>query len=308
MNDDRSHPPTGRTWKGDAREMQALRQELWERMSVDVPVKRLQHRVKLIDVGSERRSIIFELRDLAGISLGAARDLVESTPTDVFLSIEESAREDDVEATLNKAVERLEAVGARAEVPFEEEWSVSPMPDDVLGLFRDIELRSGWAWFAQTYSATGDSGMSDWLLPPNATPWQQQSQLLRGDRPVGACPMEEAITGNGSARSYLEASLLIRDTTGIELDGDAGAWYSHRLVGEPTDEDWVWSRDDVSPNSDLSPSVTMTESGDVTVRFYTVTRLNLVRLVRHCDCYRPGTYCPKTEAVVCATGGRGYVH
>lgn len=308
MSEEPSSDQTEMYWRGDANAMQELRQQLWPLMSIDVPVKRLNRFVHMLEVGKNPRKVIFVLRDIAAISLSDAKQIVQSAPVAIPLPISELKYEDEVRTALNEAVETLNLVGAKAEVPFEEEWNVFPFPLDFLALFPHLELLPGWELIAHTYSATGESDDSFWVMSPKATPWSEQTQLWRGERPVGFHGLENALGGDRSPQSYLEASILIRDTTGRGSERDEDAWYSHHLVGEPTEENWLWIQDEVFPHDDLQPSVAISNEGNVTVTFFTVSRLNKVRLVRHRDRYRSDSYCPVSDIFYCATGGQGYVH
>lgn len=308
MSDNSSRDQTEVHWKGDAADFQELRQQLWPLMSIETPVKRLKHHITLVDVGTNRRQVIFALRDLAAISLGAAKQLIGSVPVDIPLPISHLRLESDIEEAMNDGVRILQSIDAKAEIPFEQEWDVFPFPADVLAPFPHLQWLPGWQMIAHTYSATGGSGESYWIMPPDAPPWREQTQMWKGERAIGSREIKEALSGDRSPQSFLEASVLIRDMTGSGPGTDGGRWYSHDLVGAPTDENWLWIQEEVFCRDDLQPNVVISRDGSATVTFFTVSRLNQVRLVRHRDCYHPGSYSPECEMLCCATGGQGYVH
>ncbi|MEM9369129.1 MAG: hypothetical protein AAGD07_24370, partial [Planctomycetota bacterium] len=146
-----------------------------------------------------------------------------------------------------------------------------------------------------------------WLISSRPS-WQAQTDLWRGRRPKQQHSIAEAVTGDQSMSSFMQASMLIREVDSLNGSLAQPDWHSHRLISAPSDDDWTWIQHAVNATTDMLPSVTRSPDGTTDVTFYTVSRHLEVRLVRHQDLYAPGSYHPKSSLLVCATGGRGYIH
>ena len=126
----------------------------------------------------------------------------------------------------------------------------------------------------------------------------------------------QAIDGDGSPWSYLEASLFTREIAEFGALWHGCDWSTHTILGAnpfgggpapgrvTRDADaWEWTE----PVPDQwRPTVSM--QGDaVTVTMYTHSALGSERIVRLVDRYAPGAYVAERESGVLAEGPGGFV-
>src|SRR4051812_34654359 len=99
----------------------------------------------------------------------------------------------------------------------------------------------------------------------------------------------EAIDGDGSALSYLSASIFVRELGEFGARWHGCSWSTHKILGaDPfigpapkmmtTDDQWTWM--ERAPETWLPTVVTVHPVG---VRFYTHSALHEERIVRHFD-------------------------
>ena len=307
MSAESSSNPAETRWSGDAAEIKDLEDNLRWSLAMETPRKAPECTITLIDAGRNPAKVIWTVRDQAGISLAAAKQLVQSAPVKIPLPFEKKFSEDIV-YTVRDAQHALSSEGAVVDIPPIEEWTVVPFEQDFMSLFPRLELDPDVQMIAQIFAGLREGFHRIWMLPSDAPPWESQDQLLEGLLPVGNCGIEDALRGDRSLLSFMEASVLIRVFDMLGTGWNQDEWASHVIVGNPTDENWLWIQEEVLFDDDLQPSVEVTKEGGVTVTFFSVTRLNQVQLVRHRDHYPPGSYHPKSEMLTCATGGLGYVH
>lgn len=207
-------------------------------------------------------------------------------------------------------------------------------PSKIVDVFDSLRLKRGFVLRAyQFVDELGSSGYV-WAMPAEAdfpepigcrmVECQSLWSKLPGPKPPDALddPMQ-AIIGDGSARSYLSASLLKRELEEFLAQWHGTNWHAHVLLDESP-----WEADGTGRPSDLKmgqrppegkhwkvlqplpkewrPHVQM-EKDRVTVTFYTWTALYEEAVYRHIDTYEPGSYCSKTEYTKIAAGPWGIV-
>ncbi|MBB3207841.1 hypothetical protein FHS27_003668 [Rhodopirellula rubra] len=295
-------------WKGDAEVLEDLQKKLRWSLAMETPRKSFECSIRLLDAGKSPAKVVWAVRDQAGISLPEAKQLVESAPVNIPLPFSTPICDDKIQSTVRDAEWALHLAGARVETPPTSEWTVLPFEQDFMSLFPRLELLPNWKTIAQVYAGPREGFHRIWMLPPSAPSWETQNPLWEGERPVGARGIEEALRGDHSPQSYTDASVLIRVFGMVGSGWNEQEWNSHQIVSQPTDENWSWIQGEVRSDADLQPSVEIETSGNAIVTFFSVTRLNEVRLIRHRDRYRPGSYHPESEVLLCATGGQGYVY
>lgn len=182
----------------------------------------------------------------------------------------------------------------------------------LLALFSRLELRaqcslctvahndgangSGWTWALP----------SDSIVPPEGPAFDERS--WRPVPPQGAhSHFMEAIDGDGSLRSYLQASIYAREVEELGARWHGVEWGTHSLVDEAAIEleldMWDW---EAAPPAHWEP--TARRDGDaVTVRFFTRSDLGQSRLIEHVDHYGANTLTPESERITMATGPGGFV-
>ena len=229
----------------------------------------------------------------------------------------------------------IQALRARAEKarallgPSAEGWSKSPVdPADVLKLFKPLRLKSGLALCGDVFNETTIGVGKVWAVPTGAVLLGSDHSGLPS-KPAGALnSVMEGITGDGSAWSYLCASILSRELAEFGARWHRCDWTTHTLLGadpltvgsarrdassnDATDgyakgqlpavgeSGWKW----LAPlPGQWRPSVSVT-CDSVTVVFYTYSPLGQEGIYRHVDRYSPGSYVASPQTVKIAEGRR----
>lgn len=298
-------------WSTTAKEVGALRDQLWPLLRPDTPPKPLEHWVLLTDCGPDKARVVWTLRDKLGLSLADAHKLASKGPVRIPVPAESNF---DTEACLREIQNmgfELQQLGATVEKANEEEWHVFQYATEFLKLFPRLQLRPDWELVAQIYSGPQWGSRRIWTMPPGAPPCREQDQLLEGEPAVGAREFAEALIGDGSPQSYIEASVLMRELrdSGADPHLNREGLSQETIISKPIAERaWKWELDDVTVSSDLEPCVVISKDGHATVTFFSECHYVNVRVMRHRDRYPLGSYVPTTETVRCADGGHGYVH
>ena len=199
----------------------------------------------------------------------------------------------------------------------------------VASLFSRLSVRDGIQLV--TLAARAGAGGNGWTyaLPEKTqVPTPAHLELAAAFPPAppkGALSdVMDAVEGDGSLRSYVQASILSREI------GELGAWWhglgwsTHTLLdnGEgpfsprpalqpldaytapDRDQEWRWGSD---PPKDWRP-VAARESAAVTVVFWTISALGTERIVRSVDRYADGSLRPfDSAAETVAEGPGGFV-
>jgi hypothetical protein len=121
-----------------------------------------------------------------------------------------------------------------------EGWSRTPCdPMKVLGAFPSLHVRSGWVLRAYQYVHGDDASGLVFAMPEDA-PMPEPSTCMVDDdvmrsypEPGSAVDPMEAIDGDGSAWSYLCASLLFRELTDYCSLGDDRVWLNEKVIDRP---------------------------------------------------------------------------
>jgi hypothetical protein len=217
-----------------------------------------------------------------------------------------------------------------------EGFSISPAdPTRAMCCLRSLRLKPGIVLRAYQFYEGGNG--NGWVLAmPEDVPLPEPSQCRRSDVETAPgvfidwpCPEEalehfmDGIEGDGSARSYLEASVLFRELQEFGAIWHGCHWSTHKVIdtapfdeasvkagrshGQPTPrrpEKWQWRG---RRPADWRPSVSLRKDGGADVRFVTLSELGQSALYEHRDRYVPGSLRPKAGARVFADGPGGYV-
>ena len=152
-----------------------------------------------------------------------------------------------------------------------------------------------------------DGGMGvTWALPELMSTTEQLEAAIATagteqipPHPRGALGhVMDGVTGDGSAASFLAASLLIRELKELGRSGALQRWGYHRLVaGVPPQPPWQW-RSKVP--QDFSPKVKILPDHSALVEFFSCRTVAPITLFRHLDQYGSGSYRPKSHDQVIA--------
>lgn len=213
-------------------------------------------------------------------------------------------------------------------------WHVAPYdPAGLLKAFTHIRLREGYRLAAYQLVQGGNGNGFPLVIPAGSSlPAIPKEGFARGWRPPRGQPQEEAspylpawvradiesfLDGDGSALSYFEASLFAREVRELGAMWHGISWGAQKIVttlpspgisgaSRQRLSGWQWLQ---PPPADWRPVVQTRPSGEVTemtVVFYTFTRLRQVRIERQKDTYLQG-YQFRPEAETLAEGGPGFV-
>lgn len=298
-------------WRSTAAALRDLEEKLWPLIRMETPPKPLEPWVHLIHWGKEKSRVIWALRDKLGLSLAEAKDLVNSAPVRIPVPIARGVDTKSGHRELRNMAFELKMLGAAIEIADDEEWRKVEFDKKFLELFPGLGFRPGWELVAQIYAGPHWGSCRIFTMPPEAPPWREQTDLLDRESVAGAWEFAEALVGDGSPQSYLEASILIRRMRDVGAD-----WHlsreglsEHKIIGEPsTERTWKWELNDITADSDFEPCVVISKNGHATVTFFSECFYVNAVVMRHRDHYSPNHYVPKSESVRCADGGLGYVH
>lgn len=202
-------------------------------------------------------------------------------------------------------------------------WSVARGDPAVLARpFSRLRSRPGWRLRAYRYRS-GDDGHSIVFGLP------EHIKLPEPDDPTHEPPPPQhaladalgAITGDESAESYLQASVLRRELGDFCARGHGANWRLHHMLGadawpdppidsvspsqqRPAGVPQMWSWSGAMPHT-LAPVVLATGAG-IVVTFTTYTALDTEQILRHSDVYSSGSYAATSSVETLATGRPGY--
>jgi len=195
-------------------------------------------------------------------------------------------------------------------------------PARLLAAFPSLRLKPGLALRAYIYrESIGGNGVI-WAMPesepfpePNGCP-RERDGFLDPPRPPGAAEVADAIEGDGSPGSYLEASLFLREAKEFGAWWHGLDWHTHEILfsdpwaqpsrgGEPFADRGHW--DWLAPEpTEWRPTVWST--GDmVRVTLHTRSACGQQAICAYEDTYRVGSYRPDTNRSVVASGPMGYI-
>jgi len=208
-------------------------------------------------------------------------------------------------------------------------WRKSPVdPGRLIPWFPGLRLKEGFVLRAyQNSGGIGSSGLV-FAMPEKAS-FPEPSKCivndagwLKGPRPPEAlADFMSAIEGNGSAGSYLAASLLARELCEFGGTWHGLEWRTHRIIdASPLRKVDERDSSDDECHFDMEtcqwlekepvqwwPRVQKYRSGPVTVTFFTVSALGCCGIYRHRDRFMMG-YCREScKDTLIAHGPGGYV-
>ena len=213
-------------------------------------------------------------------------------------------------------------LAARVPLTTPDGFSVSTADlEDIVAVFPALQPRPGFV--LRGYEDRWDSNGVGFVrafplgqpapLPGAVLPASARQQVSRAG--LENSPMH-AITGDGSAWSYLCASILAREFEEFGARWHGQSWVTHTLLTRDpwnafpqiedrnfyalrTDRDqWEWDQEELT---DWRPRVQVSR-GMIEVIFYTYSPLEQERIYRHEDTYQRGDYCAKTERTEIARG------
>jgi len=228
---------------------------------------------------------------------------------------------DDLQALRKRAVAAWRSQ-ITAETP--QGWSISRVDfTPFLAVFPHLQLKPGFILRGYLFRERNDGTGVVWAMPEKA-PFPEPKKLLpRGvtDRlphpPKALDNVMEAIAGDGTPESYMDASLFAREIAAFGAFGHGQRWSTHFILtrspwethdpasvqpdGSP--EEWQWT--EPAPTSWV-PTVEMADDS-VTVSFYTLSKLGNQQITRFIDRYAKGQYTFTTEKQRVASNPQGFV-
>lgn len=175
--------------------------------------------------------------------------------------------------------------------------------------FARVRIRPGFRLV--TYASRGGIGGTGWTFAiPVGTKAPAVEDLIAADRfepatPAGALPhFMAAVVGDGSLRSYAQASILGREVSELGAWWHGLEWSTHSLVGPLDDStrpavydgslyaveppgmfaegEWRWTE---VPPDDWRPRAERDSDDGVTVTFWTYSELGSLAVYEHQDVY-----------------------
>lgn len=193
-----------------------------------------------------------------------------------------------------------------------EGWSTCRAdPMRVVAVFASLQVHAGYVLRAYQYHWRGNGNGWVWALPaadefPQPGDYEPRSgRSLDVPRPPRALddPMQ-VISGDGSPRSYIEASLLARQLAEIGALGRGCDWSTHEVLdSDPTAQRggaWHWQG---RRPADWRPRVVNSAAGTRVV-FQTYSALGREVVYRHADTYAADSYIHTSRTTKLATAGR----
>jgi len=187
-----------------------------------------------------------------------------------------------------------------------DEWCISEVdPTDVLHVFKTLRLKEGFVLRAYQYREDGNGDAFVWAMPIDATfPNPQQHQYP--PKPTESLTdLMEAIEGDGTPWSYMEASLFARETDefGVFWEGhlaeqDVILGADPFSTGEHVADAWKWNECRPvlwEPSFQQIDEIAM-------VTFHTHSRRGRESLYRIVDSFKPGNYAFETKRKKIAVG------
>lgn len=207
-------------------------------------------------------------------------------------------------------------------------WSVGDVaPARLVECFPCLSLGSGYDLRAYQYRAGGNGNGVVWAVP-TGSPVREPRELGAGDElanpprpPEALDDYMTALDGDGSAWSYLCASVLARELSELGALWHGQPWYAETIIAAPP---WIrplsgdgipaiepasrdeWELHQPLPN-DMRPHI-RSDGTTVEVRFYTYSALGVQAIYEHEDLYDPSSYSPRSRQTTIATGPGGFIY
>lgn len=211
-----------------------------------------------------------------------------------------------------------------------EGWSISDCdPNDLLGAFKALRLKAGFAVHAYEFRAGGNGNGIVWAVPadapllaPEDCP-QLEDVFLGPPKPPGAVPLMEAIEGDGSPWSYLSASILGREAAEFGARWHGCVWSDQKIIGKPprgakgreesrapdhrSDAligDWMWE----GPVPEVWEPSYSEDGTTKRVVLHIRNPVGVNTIYRATDTYASGSYVSQTDTTVLCTGPGGFIY
>lgn len=213
-------------------------------------------------------------------------------------------------------------LAARVPMTTPDGFSVSNVdPADIVAVFTSLRIRPGFVLrgFEDRWDSNG-VGFVRAFPPGQPAPLPGAVLSTNGRRQVSRAGFENnpmhAITGDGSAWSYLCASILAREFEEFGARWHGQSWVTHTLLTRDpwgdfpqikarsaytlrtSRDQWEWNQEELT---DWRPRVQVGKEM-IEVIFYTYSPLGQEGIYRHKDTYQRGDYCAKSERAVIARG------
>jgi len=214
-------------------------------------------------------------------------------------------------------------------------WHQSPTdPMDLVGVFSTLKVKESYrlVGYVDQFRAVVLGRVV--AVPRNAKlPEPERHTPIPVNVPGLVEDPMEVIQGDGSAWSYLEASILRRELAAFEVPWGEDWWSYHTILGDnplqvagawsilpnpfgelnilppkPGDLDWRWLEPAMKdPSAHWAPTVYLSPHR-VRVVFYTYSPMSSEGIYRHEDTYRTGLYRPLSSSTTkIAEGSKGLV-
>ena len=201
-------------------------------------------------------------------------------------------------------------------------WSLAKQdPAETIRAFTGLYVKEGFTLHAYQFKSSMGANSLAFALPRHI-PCPAPASGASPSAPAEALEhVMDAISGDGSGRSYIEASIFLRELLEWGARWHGLSWRLHKVLGNdtwtsPTEEEdgsqseltlhkirrWRW----LEPTPENWAPRVSEQADSRIVTFYTFSRHRAERIYRHVDRYKFGSYTPTSEKAVMATGGAGY--
>jgi hypothetical protein len=205
-----------------------------------------------------------------------------------------------------------------------EGWSISPSdPSPVVNTFKGLRLRPGLTLRAYQYRWGHDSHTIVLALPAGERLPPVERRIDQPVRPPAAlAEVMEAIEGDNSLPSYMQASILRRELKEFGAFGHGSEWNLYHILGQDiwvtpplpdvsptqatpsgTPQTWEWL---IPQPEDYRPGVER-KNNEVCVTFYVYSALGQEQISRCEDVFEIGKYSFQTNQQTIAVSSRGYI-
>ncbi len=303
-------PVAEENWRGDVEALNQLRAALVPFLrlpakEIDLDVVNMANTVNIWAVGENKSAVVRTVRDVANLPLKVAKEFVDG-------AFPKRLSVPDVDA----ASRALEQAGATIDYPQSEEWRTFQLDRTLFDKVPGIQLPEIYEFWAHVHSTEHGARGTISVLPHKShldeafIPTQKHERFFCGQN----------FTGDQSLKSYLNASILLRQFEEVGADWHGVDWHAHDLLETLPQEEWEpephWRESlrligapDVASfaQADLRPRVLKWADGRVAVNFFTLNPVGRRRIILHTDCYRR-SYFPNSTTRCVATGSLGYVY
>jgi len=203
-------------------------------------------------------------------------------------------------------------------------WSISPVDlTKVVNVFSLLRLKQEMVLRAYQYRQGHDGNSVVYAMPAGERLPVIKVKTKQPARPATALEnIMEAIDGDGSLESYVQASILRREINEFGALGHGSDWELYHVLGDTVWADpsqasvspaqatpsgtahmWQWA---IQQPDDFHPKIEQQDKV-VKVNFYVYTALGKERIIRFEDTFKTGSYTFQTDSQLIATGPQGYV-